>query len=143
MTPIRDLNAGDVVVQDLSREECLGLLARTPVGRIGGMAHDRPFVLPVNFVLDGQTVVFRTEPGTKLDGASFGRVAFEIDGIDEDAKLGWSVVVQGVGTEITEMIDDYSGRLRELKVVPWVPGDKAHLVAIHAESITGRRLART
>jgi nitroimidazol reductase NimA-like FMN-containing flavoprotein (pyridoxamine 5'-phosphate oxidase superfamily) len=142
MESIRDVHAGNVVLEDLSREECLAHLARTPVGRVGGVAHGRPFLFPVNYLLDGETVVFRTEPGTKLEGAGFGRVAFEIDGIDESAKLGWSVIVQGVGAEITEMIDDHSERLRELGVVPWAPGEKAHWVAIQAESITGKRIRR-
>lgn len=134
--------ASEVVIEDIPLQECLELLTGTFVGRIGGLAKGKPFIFPVNYVLDDQTVVFRTAPGTKLDGAGFGRVAFEIDGIDDAAKTGWSVIVQGVGTEITEMLDAYSEKLRELEVVPWVPGDKAHWVAIQPESISGRRLTR-
>lgn len=134
--------AGEVVMGEIPLQECLELLTQTFVGRIGGLAHGQPFVFPVNYVLDDQTVVFRTAPGTKLDGAGFGRVAFEIDGVDDVAKTGWSVIVQGVGTEITEMLDAYSEKLRGLEVVPWVPGDKAHWVAIQPESISGRRLSR-
>jgi uncharacterized protein len=143
MESIDEATTEKLTMTEIPRAECLALLARTPVGRIGGVAGDRPFIFPVNYLLDGDTVVFRTEPGTKLDGAGFGRIAFEIDGIDPVAKLGWSVIVQGVGTEITGMIDDYSERLRALDMVPWVPGDKSHWVAIQAESITGRRLSRS
>ena len=133
---------GEVMIEEIPLQECLDLLKRTFVGRIGGLAQGKPFVFPVNYVLDDQTVVFRTAPGTKLEGSGFGRVAFEIDGVDETVKTGWSVIVQGVGTEITEMLDAYSEKLRELEVVPWVPGDKAHWVAIQPESISGRRLTR-
>jgi nitroimidazol reductase NimA-like FMN-containing flavoprotein (pyridoxamine 5'-phosphate oxidase superfamily) len=142
MESLRDMNPGGAVLEELSREECLALLSRTPVGRIGGIRDGRPFVFPVNYVLDDDTVVFRTEPGTKLDSAGFGPVAFEIDGIDDAAQVGWSVIVQGVGYEITDMVDGYSEKLRELRVVPWAAGAKAHWVAIQAESITGRRLRR-
>ena len=129
--------------EELSLEECLALLGREQIGRIAGIADGKPFVFPVNFTLDGTTVVFRTDPGTKLAGAGFGRVAFEVDGVDRANRTGWSVVVQGVGTEVTEMVDRFSQKLRELDVEPWVPGEKAHWVAIQQESITGRRIART
>jgi hypothetical protein len=67
-------------------------------------------------------------------------VCFEIDGIDESERSGWSVIVQGVGHEITEAIDQRSTNLRQLEVQPWVPGEHAHSVAIQPELITGRRL---
>lgn len=131
------------VYEELSRQECLALLAQGGIGRLAAVADSRPFVFPVNYVLDGDTVVFRTSPGTKLAGAGFGRVAFEIDGIDGEERTGWSVIVQGVGTEITDARDMSSERLRQLELQPWVPGEKAHWVSIQAESITGRRLRRT
>lgn len=126
--------------EDIPRDECLALLAGASVGRIGGSIGGRPFVFPVNFAADGDRVVFKTAPGTKLDGAAFGRVVFEIDGIDDERQGGWSVVVEGVATEITEMLDARSAKLRELDLQPWPPGEKAHWVAIEPESVTGRRV---
>jgi hypothetical protein len=39
-----------------------------------------PVILPVNYVVDGDAPVFRTDPGTKLDAAAEGAaVAFEGD----------------------------------------------------------------
>jgi hypothetical protein len=52
------------------------------------------------------------------------------------------VIVQGVGKEITDAFDHQSAALRQAALEPWVPGEKAHWVAIEAESITGRRLSR-
>lgn len=132
----------DVVYEDLSREECLALLARGTLGRLAGISGGRPFVFPVNYALDGETIVFRTAPGTKLTGAGFGRVAFEIDGMDEQSRTGWSVIVQGVASEITEAVDVRSAKIRELDLQPWVPGTQPHWVAIDPESMTGRRLRR-
>lgn len=130
------------VYEELTLEECLTLLAETSVGRIAGIANGKPFVFPVNYLLEGRTVVFRTGEGTKRHGASFGQVAFEIDSIDQTTRTGWSVILHGVGHEISEALDHYSQHLRELDLHPWPPGEKPHWVAIHAESITGRRIIR-
>ena len=121
-------------------QECIALLANGIVGRVAGVVGRRPFIFPVNYVLDDGTIVFRTGPGTKLEGTGFGPIAFEIDCFDETSRTGWSVIVQGTGTEITDALDRYSEVLRELKLEPWVPGSKGHWVAIQAESVTGRRL---
>lgn len=128
------------VYEDLSLEDCIALLAEGTIGRLAGIVNGRPFIFPVNYALDGDTVVFRTSPGTKLAGAGFGPVAFEIDGVDEAERTGWSVVVQGIGTEITDALDHRSEALRQLELQPWVPGETSHWVAIQTESVTGRRL---
>jgi len=126
--------------RDLARDECLELLESRRFGRVGVVIDGKPVVFPVNYLLDGETVVFRTAPGSKLSGAALGHVCFEIDGIEETARAGWSVIVQGVGNEITEAIDQRSAHLRQLELEPWVPGEHAHWVAVNPESITGRRL---
>lgn len=130
------------VYEELTAEECAALLGRTSIGRLAGVAEGRPFVFPVNYAFDGNTVVFRTSPGTKLAGSAFARVAFEIDGVDEGTQTGWSVIVQGVGAEVTDAVDLQSLAVRRLDLAPWVPGPKAHWVAIRAGTVTGRRLCR-
>lgn len=128
--------------EELTAEECSALLAQTRIGRVAGVVDGRPFVFPVNYAFEGDKVVFRTSPGTKLAGAGFGRVAFEIDGVDETRKTGWSVIVQGVGTEVTDALDRGSAAARQLELEPWVPGPNAHWIAIQAGTVTGRRLRR-
>jgi len=51
---------------ELSRDECLELLGPMSVGRIAYTTDDGPRVLPVNYVLEADSVVFRTVP----DGGS-------------------------------------------------------------------------
>jgi nitroimidazol reductase NimA-like FMN-containing flavoprotein (pyridoxamine 5'-phosphate oxidase superfamily) len=131
---------GDRVYEELSVGECLQLLGAHHFGRIAVVVDGHPIVFPVNYALEGDSVVFRTAPGTKLSGAALGHVAFEIDEVDEATHTGWSVIVQGIGNEITSMLDERSERLRALEVQPWVPGERAHWVGILAQSITGRRL---
>jgi nitroimidazol reductase NimA-like FMN-containing flavoprotein (pyridoxamine 5'-phosphate oxidase superfamily) len=131
------------VYEELSLDECLALLAEGSIGRLAGIVNGKPFIFPVNYALEGDTVVFRTSPGTKLAGAGFGPVAFEIDGVSETHQTGWSVIVQGIGTEITDALDHRSEALRQLELQPWLPGERSHWVAIQAESVTGRRLRNT
>jgi nitroimidazol reductase NimA-like FMN-containing flavoprotein (pyridoxamine 5'-phosphate oxidase superfamily) len=128
------------VYEELSVEECLELLGAHSFGRLAVIVDGHPIVFPVNYALDGEAVVFRTARGTKLSGAALGQVAFEIDGVDETTQTGWSVIVQGVGNEITSTLDERSERLRTLEVQPWVPGERPHWVGILAQSVTGRRL---
>ena len=127
-------------LEEIGEEECLGLLAGSSIGRLVVVSGGQPLAFPVNYVLDGRTVAVRTDPGTKLDAAALAKVAFEVDRIDEDEHEGWSVLVQGVGRDVTEGIDAWSERVRDSGVTPWSTGDKRHWVAIAASSISGRRI---
>ena len=87
--------------QELTKSECFELLSGERLGRVAVVDDQGPIVFPVNFVLDRHMVVFRTDEGTKLDAATRGsRVAFEVDGTDEAARTGWSLVVRGEATEV-------------------------------------------
>jgi nitroimidazol reductase NimA-like FMN-containing flavoprotein (pyridoxamine 5'-phosphate oxidase superfamily) len=131
------------ILGELSKDECLELLAGREVGRIAVVAEGQPLIFPVNYVLDGDLIVFRTDPGTKLDHASLDRVAFEVDEIDPTHHEGWSVVVVGTGREITGALDRASEREQSLPLQPWASGPKEHWIRIVAPAITGRRLHRS
>ena len=135
-----ELPASGVGWQELSKSECFGLLARERVGRVAFVDDLGPIVMPVNFVLDRHMVVFRTDDGTKLDVAVRGsRVAFEIDGTNDAARTGWSVVVRGEAVEVTDTAE--LARLRRLPLHPWAPGAKTHYVRILPAVLTGRRIS--
>src|SRR3954463_11149051 len=75
-------------VEVLSESACLSLLRSVDVGRLAIAINNVPDIFPINFVMDGETVVFRTAEGTKLAGALLGvAVAFEADGYDGDARV--------------------------------------------------------
>ena len=130
------------IYENLSVDECLELLRAHRFGRIAVVVDGHPIIFPVNYAIDADAVVFRTDPGSKLSGAVMGRVAFEVDGVDESARAGWSVIVQGAGSEITGALDRRSEQLRQLEVQPWVPGEQARWIEILPISVTGRRLRR-
>ena len=126
-------------VRELTRTECFELLADEQLGRVAVTDDRGPVVFPVNFVLDRHTVVFRTEPGTKLHAASQGRrVCFEADGTDAATRTGWSVLIRGEAIEVTDPAE--LARLRKLPLDPWAPGPKTHHVRILPAVLTGRRI---
>jgi len=133
------METGSDALEVLTEDECLHLLASTEVGRVGVVIDGQPLIFPVNYVLDGRYVVTHTDVGAKLRGASFARVAFEIDSFDLTTRSGWSVLVQGMGHDITESVDHTSEHLQTVQLSPWAPGPKPRLLRIEAETVTGRR----
>jgi nitroimidazol reductase NimA-like FMN-containing flavoprotein (pyridoxamine 5'-phosphate oxidase superfamily) len=123
----------------LDREECLRLLGRATLGRVGITFGALPVVLPVNFRLIDGRVVFRTGVGTKLDAATCNAVvAFEADDMEPMSHTGWSVVVTGVAREVTD--PSTLADLAAAHVPRWAPAGDGRLVEITTEMVTGRRI---
>lgn len=123
-------------VTRLDEDEAWQLLGSATVGRLATVIERQPDIFPVNFVLDGPTVVFRTAEGSKLLQLIVNSgVAFEVDQWDADS--GWSVVVKGQAQEVTDW-DDVA-RVERLPLQPWVPTVKTHFIRITVEQIEGRR----
>ncbi|HUR23175.1 MAG TPA: pyridoxamine 5'-phosphate oxidase family protein [Acidimicrobiales bacterium] len=124
----------------IPRKECLLLLAGQKVGRLGFVVDGQPMVLPVNYTVERDVVVFRTGEGAKLEAAHGTKVAFEVDEIDTDARTGWSVVIQGVADEIAATGDWPDEVLRAGAGPTWIPAPTDHCVRITPAVISGRRL---
>lgn len=126
-------------MRELSVDTCLELLADNGVGRIAINDERGPVVFPVNYVLDRGAVVFRTADTPMLDAAGTGEPAtFEVDGVDEERGLGWSVLVRGTLEEISDPAE--LQRLRQLSLEPFAAGDRHHYLQIVSRRITGRRI---
>jgi nitroimidazol reductase NimA-like FMN-containing flavoprotein (pyridoxamine 5'-phosphate oxidase superfamily) len=126
-------------VEVVHRKECLDLLATQVVGRIGIIVGSQPLVLPVNFALDGETIVIATAPGAKLYAARGRPACFEVDETDHEARSGWSVVLQGPLEEVTRSDTPLLERLDGL-ADPWLGEDRNHVVRLVPTTITGRRV---
>jgi uncharacterized protein len=128
-----------ISIEFLGPDECWRLLAGTPVGRIGVLADSAPEIYPVNHVVDGQTLVFRTDPGTKLRSLlRTPLVCYEIDGINQDAATGWSVLVKGHATRIVD--PEELEAVRHLPLQLWALADTADWIRIVPDQVTGRRI---
>lgn len=129
----------DEVVRDLGRDECRELLRQGTLGRLATAAGGEPDIFPVNYFSDGESVLLRTAPGTKLlELTVHDAVAFEIDGFDDVE--AWSIVLHGHARQLesrTEIDDAERAPLR-----PWIPTLKYRFVRITAERITGKRFRR-
>jgi uncharacterized protein len=128
-------------VDILTTAECRELLDRHHFGRLGfiGSVGVLPSIIPVNYLLDDDKVVIRTDAGSKLNTALRGApVAFEVDCVDETHEVGWSVVVRGRAEEVTD--EDKLAELRQTPLLAWHPGPKPRYVRINASQVSGRRI---
>lgn len=126
----------------LSFEECLALLATVPVGRIATSMRALPAVVPVNFVVDRDTVVFRTGDGKKLAAAlNHNVVAFQADAWDPATRSGWSVMVVGTAMPIDD--PEELAWARSLPLDPWLGTALENYVKIPMVHVSGRRLGAT
>ena len=125
-------------LEDLDLDDCLHLMRASTLGRLAVIAGGQPLVFPVNFTLDGGSVVLRTDEGTKLYAARHGLVGFECDGIDATYHTGWSVMLTGRAEEVRQPAE--VARLERLPLGPWCPGPKPVWLRIRYRTITGRRI---
>jgi len=121
----------------LEVEKCYRLIAGQTVGRVVYTDGALPAVVPVNYVLDGHHLVFRTTPGSRMArGVVDQVVAFEVDQIDAEVRTGWSVVVTGIAKALTEPGE--MARALGLGLAPWAGGRRELFVSITPGLVTGR-----
>jgi len=128
------------VFRELSGQECTTRLRRSTVGRVAVCTPDGPVIIPVNYVMDDETVVVRTAPYTMLAGHARGQVAFEIDELDHDMRRGWSVLVVGQGSPVEDSDEIAASHLVD-RLTPWAPGLRNMFIRITPQRITGRQVA--
>jgi len=129
------------VVQELANPECWELLRQASFGRLAAVREGRPDIFPVNHVVDRGSLLFRTDPGSKLVAAAGQQVAFEVDGFDPASGEAWSVVASGRAHQVRQLHDVIE--TVALPLFPWQGGTKPHFVRIEVESVSGRRFVRT
>lgn len=132
-------STGTRALEALDLQQCWGLLTRDTIGRIAYTHGGRPAIMPINYVVSGNDVLLRTDPGSALALAVEGQVvAFQIDRIDRTTHSGWSVLV--VGTATTEDMTHEPPRPSLAGLEPWAEGGRGLLIRIEVDAISGRRL---
>lgn len=128
-------------LETLTREEALHLVASVSVGRLVFTHLALPAVRPVPHLLDGPRIIIRAELGSAItaavgvDGGTV--VAYEADVIDPAQYLGWSVVVVGRASPLTDEAE--CARFRE-RLLPWITGAKDDIIAIRTDMVDGFRI---
>ena len=125
----------------LGRAESLRLLATAPVGRLIFTVNALPAVRLMNFALADGLIVLRTAAdATVARRVNDAIVAFEADDLDTATSSGWSVVITGRATRVTD--PELIARYRRMSLAPWAPGERDQFVVITTEVVEGRRVSR-
>jgi nitroimidazol reductase NimA-like FMN-containing flavoprotein (pyridoxamine 5'-phosphate oxidase superfamily) len=132
-------------VQDLDTAECLRLVASQEIGRIAYNGRFGPMVLPVNYRLFEDSIVFRTAEGSTMDedlttGIADAEylIAFEIDELYPERREGWTVLIHGSAHHVTD--EDERSAVAQAGVTPWAGGVRDLYMRIRPTHIAGRRI---
>ncbi len=123
----------------LSKQECWERLGTHGIGRLGLSADSGPLVLPVNYLVDAHTLVYRTDPDGAAAVAAGERLALETDHLDERMSNGWSVLVTGTADRITDP-DAVRALMERPGAQPWAGGARELWIRIVPSEVSGRRI---
>ncbi|MFC7495390.1 MULTISPECIES: pyridoxamine 5'-phosphate oxidase family protein [unclassified Nocardioides] len=122
-------------MSEMTTAECWAMLREHEFGRLAFTVVDEQHITPINYAVDGETLLFRTAPGNKLLAVELGaQVAFEID--DFAGETAASVVVRGRARHLGE---DEAHRAENVPLRPWVGPEKYDVVEIAPTDVSGRR----
>jgi nitroimidazol reductase NimA-like FMN-containing flavoprotein (pyridoxamine 5'-phosphate oxidase superfamily) len=130
-------------VVELDRTEAMRLLASIGHGRVVFTSNALPAIRPVNHLVHDGRVIVRTRLAAKVSVAVRSNadtgvvVAYEADDLDPERRLGWSVVVTGLATTVSD--PDQVARYEQL-LRPWVNKVMDTVIAIEPEIVTGIRI---
>lgn len=132
-------NGAATAAEILESAECLELLRSTRTGRVALSIGALPVVFPVAYaVVDGKIVFLSDESARVTSAVQNSVVAFEADGVDEDAGEQWTVQVVGMAEVDHSGLDALQGALEDRRLAPPAEGKAA--VVIEPKMLTGRRL---
>jgi len=118
----------------LDDDECWSFLKSHELGRLAFQLGGDVHIVPINYAVEGRTLLFRTAPGEKLLSIVLGTtVAFEVDDLDEDEAR--SVVVRGSARLLDE---DEAHRAELVALRPWIGGERYDIVELRPDVLTGR-----
>ena len=129
-------------VEVLPYAKCRGLLAGGVFGRVAVGTDDGPRILPVNYSVVGEAVVFRTSAyGVVATHDWDSTMAFEVDHVDYAEQRGWSVLAVGRGERVEDP-DSLAAIKRTWDPHPWPSGSRPLYVRLVWRELTGRRLGQ-
>lgn len=129
-------------IEDLDEATCRRLLATADVARVVHLAADEPQLAIVNINVDGDDVVVRSTPGSRLATALAtpgAPVLLEVDELHPATRSGWSVVARG---RMHPVLDQVAvARLDRSMPPSWILGDLGGTwLRLTVEELTGRSI---
>lgn len=129
------------VPTELSPKLALGLLGHEEFGRVAFVSDGLPTIRPINHVVYEGTILVHTRHTTAFAQAVFEHpglaVAYQADEIDRHSRLGWSVLVVGTASDVT---DSRRGERLGPRVQSWLDHPLDTVIAITPQEVTGLRL---
>lgn len=122
-------------VEVLTDQDCWDTLRRLEFGRLAYAIDGYLDLVPINYAVHDGEIVFRTAEGSKLSAVlAGGEVVFEIDEIGDDEAV--SIIMRALPRE---MPHDEARWADQLRLRPWVPTVKEHVVGLRPLQMSGRR----
>ena len=116
-----------MMVKEMTRSECIGLISASRLGRLACSKNDRPYIIPIYYALDGNCLYSFTMPGQKVDWMRLNpHVCVEVD--EFQGGSGWrSVVIYGKYQEFPDTDQWHHQRLHAWSILErhidwWEPG---------------------
>lgn len=135
------------VVQRLDEAECLRLLGSGGLGRLVYNSRYGPMALPVEYAVQGGSIVFRAGQDTFTEedlrtGIAHAEyhVALEVDQIDLAVREGWTVLVRGAAHHVDTEAEREA--IAAAGIEPWIEGEPEHVIRITPARIWGHRIRR-
>lgn len=80
------------MIKDLSRANAHEMLRRSRLARLGCIVDGEPYVVPVNYIFDGENLFVHSLPGRKITAMrAHPRVCLQVDEIEDE--LNWKSVL--------------------------------------------------
>jgi pyridoxamine 5'-phosphate oxidase-like protein len=132
------------VLERLGEAECMELLADGRVGRLVFNSRYGLTALPVEYKVDGASLVLGTwdpvfdeDLRTGIEHADY-QVAVEADQTNPEAREGWIVLVRGAAHHLDTEAE--RAPFRGAGLEPWVEGVPAHYIRVDPTTIYGVRV---
>jgi nitroimidazol reductase NimA-like FMN-containing flavoprotein (pyridoxamine 5'-phosphate oxidase superfamily) len=138
-------------VKEMSRGEILALLLRGGYGHMGCSRDNHPYVVPMHYAFDSESLYFFTTEGTKTEFmAANHEVCFQVEEV-ADAQRWRSVMVVGRAERITGDVEmeramqlitarnpTLTPALNETRVGAWKRSGNVAVYRVHPEALYGR-----
>jgi nitroimidazol reductase NimA-like FMN-containing flavoprotein (pyridoxamine 5'-phosphate oxidase superfamily) len=125
--------------------QCVHRLEEKEVARVAFVRASHVHLYPVNYVWDGEAIVFRCDRSSPIADSVGKEVVIEVDHIDNREHYAWSVIARGIPQVVDpELFPDTMRRLHALALYPWAAGAKKDLwLRTVPAPLTGRVVKRT